>query len=145
MSKASQGGFTLIELVVVIVILGVLAAFAVPRFMGVETQARISAVNSLGGAVRSAAALAHSQQIASSLGPNANITVNGLPVTMSNGYPTRADLQRVLDDTSGYAYDATTGVFTKTGATTPANCSVTYTAPTGAGLAPTIAVDVSAC
>ena len=145
MSKASQGGFTLLELVVVIVILGVLAAFAVPRFMGLETQARVSAVQGLGGSVRSAVALARSSQLAQGLAPGASISVNNLAVTMTNGYPTRADLLRVLDDTTGYSYTDTTGVFTKTGATTPANCSVTYTPPAAAGGAPTIAVDVSAC
>ena len=52
-----QSGFTLIELVTVIVILGVLAAFAIPRFSGLETQARIAAVNGLAGSVKSAGAL----------------------------------------------------------------------------------------
>ena len=143
MSKASQRGFTLIELVVVIVILGVLAAFAVPRFMGLETQARISAVQGFGGAVRSAAALAHSTQLASNIAPNTSITVNGATVAMSNGYPTRASLPLLLEDTTGFTYDATNGVYSKDGATTPGSCSVTYTASTGAGLAPTIAVATS--
>ncbi len=43
--------------VTVIVILGVLAAFAIPRFSGLETQARIAAVNGLAGSVKSAGAL----------------------------------------------------------------------------------------
>ena len=49
MNRSRQGGFTLVELVVVIIVLGVLAAFAVPRFMGIDTQARIASVNSLAG------------------------------------------------------------------------------------------------
>ena len=41
--KKAQTGFTLIELVVVITILGILAAFAVPRFASLEGQARLAA------------------------------------------------------------------------------------------------------
>ena len=55
-----QAGFTLIELVVVITILGILAAFAIPRFASLETEARIGAIQGLAGSVRSSAALAHS-------------------------------------------------------------------------------------
>jgi MSHA pilin protein MshA len=146
MSKASQRGFTLIELVVVIVILGVLAAFAVPRFMGLEVQARVSTVNGLAGAVRSAVSLAHATQLASGLGPNAAITVNGTAVAMSNGYPTVASLPSVLEDTTGFTYTA--GVFGKDGAGTPATCSVTYTAATLTGTvvtSPVVAVATGGC
>ena len=143
MSKASQSGFTLIELVVVIVILGVLAAFAVPRFMGLEAQARISAVTSLAGSIKSAAALAHSTQIASGLGPAASITVNNVTVAMANGYPTRASLPLVLEDTTGFTYTAATGLYTKDGATTPASCSATYNPPTNAGDSITVTITTS--
>lgn len=56
-----QKGFTLIELVVVIVILGVLAAVALPRFMNATEDAHTSAVQGTGGALASGVALAHSQ------------------------------------------------------------------------------------
>jgi len=132
MSKASQSGFTLIELVVVIVILGVLAAFAVPRFMGLETQARVAALRGLQGSVKSAATLAHSSQIAQGLAANTTIVVEGTNITMLNGYPTLASIDNLVTDTTnnGFAYAAATGTFTKTGAPTPANCSFTYTAAT---------------
>ncbi|MCY1430292.1 type II secretion system protein G [compost metagenome] len=56
-----QKGFTLIELVVVIVILGVLAAVALPRFMNATEDAHTSAVKGTGGALAAGVALLHSQ------------------------------------------------------------------------------------
>ena len=51
MSKQQQG-FTLVELIVVIVILGILAATALPRFINVTTEARGAAVDGVAGAIR---------------------------------------------------------------------------------------------
>jgi MSHA pilin protein MshA len=135
-------GFTLIELVVVITILGILAAFAVPRFTAIEGRARQAAVQGLAGSVRSAATLAHSMWLVS--GSPATILMEGQTITMVNGYPNRATIDDALADLSGFAYAQGTGVFSKTGATTPANCSVTYTAPAAANTAPTITVPAQA-
>jgi MSHA pilin protein MshA len=145
MRNRIERGFTLIELVVVITILGILAAFAVPRFIALEGKAREAAVNGLSGSLRSASALAHGMWLAS--GSVGNIAMDGQTVTITNGYPSNADIDDTLADTTGFTFAVAAGVttFTKTGATTPATCIVTYTPSAVAGVAPAIAATVAGC
>jgi MSHA pilin protein MshA len=127
MSKPKQRGFTLIELVVVIVILGILAAFAVPKFMGLEAQARTSTVNSMAGSMKSAATMAYGVWLASGVGGN-SVTINGTPIALAFGYPTAASIPLLIQDTTGFTI--VTNTWTKTGATTPATCKIVYTPAT---------------
>ena len=143
-----QKGFTLIELVMVIVILGILASFAVPRFADITVDARKSAVRGLEGSVRSAAALAKSTSLVQSKAHNASISMEGVTIAMNNFYPTEstAGISAALADTSGFTVATSGGVlaFRKDGATTPAACAVTYD-EAGTGGVPTITSITTDC
>jgi len=108
----------------IIVILGILASFAVPKFIGVEREARVAAVNAMAGTLRGAAAMAHGVSMSQGLAPGAAVIVEGKTINMTNSYPNRTTLTDLVQDTSGFAYN--NGVFTRNGATTPASCSVSY-------------------
>lgn len=134
-----QAGFTLIELIMVIVILGVLSAFALPRFANLGDEARTASINGLAGAIKSAVNIAHAQQLADGNSGGSGITLEGSAVTMVAGYPTAnvagigaaAQISSADYTSSGDgALAASTIVYTITG-TTAGSCQVSYT-PTNA-------------
>ncbi|UPQ88298.1 prepilin-type N-terminal cleavage/methylation domain-containing protein [Vibrio sinaloensis] len=84
-----QGGFTLIELVVVIVILGILAVTAAPRFLNLQNDARKSSLQGLKGAIDGAAGIVYGKAAIQGDENKDTSTVDG--IATAYGYPAASD------------------------------------------------------
>jgi MSHA pilin protein MshA len=147
-----QSGFTLIELVIVIIILGILAATAVPKFVDLQGDARKSAMKGVKGALEGAATLTFSRAAIDGKEKALTGDVNGVAIVY--GYPagTSAALSTAAGlSASDWAIEATDGIATITanGSTSAASstCKVVYTAliKTTSKSRPTINVTDTGC
>ncbi|WP_318472806.1 type II secretion system protein [Photobacterium leiognathi] len=147
-----QNGFTLIELVVVIVILGILAVTAAPKFMNLQVDARNASLQGLKGAINGASGIVYGKAaimgVESATTQSANTTVSTAQGTVTTvyGYPTANDdgiMKAVsgLDNSKEWSKVTVEGVTPGSGAGakiaftfankatgTASNCYVLYTA-----------------
>ena len=141
-----QAGFTLIELVVVIVILGILAATAAPKFIDLTSDARSSVVEALQGTLKSARDMGHAKALIEGETGNADISIAGETIGLVEGWPSAEDINLLIDIDGDISETGTgTGIFQHTTATTPANCQVTYTDTDDNNEAPEVTIDISDC
>jgi len=159
-----QQGFTLIELVVVIVILGILAVTAAPKFIDLTSDAREAAMDGVKGSIESAVSLAQSKAlIDGETGATGAILIGTKYYALVHGYPAAASIGTKTGDTAVNALgvtflvdldsgsditktDAATALFIHTGApNSGAKCQLAYEDADDSETRPEITPDYDEC
>ncbi|WP_315903079.1 type II secretion system protein [Shewanella phaeophyticola] len=168
-TQARPNGFTLIELVVVIIILGVLAVVAAPKFISLKSDAYASSMQGVAAAISSGKTMVYSACVISTScdetapagggnGSGNSITVEGEIVILAYGYPRQtatgiARMINIADTSDGGEFELTTytssgrtGLRIRPDADYDANkCEIRYSQPLAAGEEPLIEVYIDEC
>ena len=152
------------ELITVILILGVLAAVALPRFSDLQSKARAAKVKGIAGAITAAASLtkasAMAAQVQCGTATGTSVALEGLSIDLNHCYPQAlggfgtgvlgaanvlAADGWVLGSNAGASAAGSALTIQLPDAASAANCAITYTSPANASAAPAVAIDVSGC
>ncbi|MDF1795185.1 MAG: prepilin-type N-terminal cleavage/methylation domain-containing protein [Coxiellaceae bacterium] len=88
-SCRQQNGFTLVELIIVIVILGIISAFAIPKFINLSNDARRAVIEGFSGSIQSEINLIYSKAVLQGIekSPSGTVTLGRTPIQTVYGYP----------------------------------------------------------
>ncbi|MDU0355238.1 prepilin-type N-terminal cleavage/methylation domain-containing protein [Paraglaciecola aquimarina] len=152
----TQSGFTLIELIIVIVILGILAVVAFPKFIDISADARIATLESLEGSMRAASKLVNVKAIIQNktdCAADPTVDVGNDSITLRCGYPCPHPngIAKAVDTDDSFTWvggncSGQLGAIDVrvTNAPDPANCQIRY-ASARATQAPTYTLKTSGC
>ncbi|AVP86325.1 MULTISPECIES: prepilin-type N-terminal cleavage/methylation domain-containing protein [Aeromonas] len=139
-----QAGFTLIELVIVIIILGILAVTAAPKFLNLQDDARQSAAQGVKASLQSAAQMIYSKAAIQGIETSSSaVSVAGTTVEAKFGYPTAATVANAVTLDGWSEVSSPKGTFKPADAGSSANCQVVYNEATS--LTAPFTVDISGC
>lgn len=147
----ANGGFTLIELVVVIVILGILAAIALPRLMSMEGEARTAVADSLYNSMRSSTNMVYAKVASAGQLSAASYNVDiggGVTVNARYGYPnstSTVNLENLFDGLSDRVTISGNTAQRELRVDGRQNCGVTYVRAASAGDRPEIERVIGGC